>query len=385
MATVKSINQFIKKTLIKYGIFEQTYFADSKDGIFKENQTDLATMQKVEKILGLTADEIRRKDVKAANKWAEKFPFFDYYYKFRSANTFSQLDPEQYLMARILGFDTKEGYTPKKKYEKEEVLERLESTLKEINDIIPGTYHKDAEITSFNFEAEDFINFSYTKELLEGFFDVIERHKELFFKCFNEELTEEEIKEYNFLTAALEAKDAGTAGGIIFYNKVRQLLPIMKEEGYKDYAAYVALRGDFQPWRCSDFSDYPELAQKYVNIFPQTKYKMKDFCMNIKNISCWFKWSDDITEYDEMNAEDLFMSLFEKKGNSDDIPDNWTRIYLPKSEDELGEGYEHAKKLGVLAGPSTKGGLQIPRHEWLADSMQRIMCRVSYGIKKEDI
>ena len=51
MATVKSINQFIKKTLIKYGIFEQTYFVDSKDGIFKENQTDLATMQKIEKIL----------------------------------------------------------------------------------------------------------------------------------------------------------------------------------------------------------------------------------------------------------------------------------------------------------------------------------------------
>ena len=86
-----------------------------------------------------------------------------------------------------------------------------------------------------------------------------------------------------------------------------------------------------------------------------------------------------------MNAEDLFMSLFDKKGNSDDIPDTWTRIYLPKSEDELGEGYEHAKKLGVLAGPSTKGGLQIPKHEWLADSMQRIMYRVSYGIKKEDI
>ena len=385
MATVKSINQFIRKTLIKYGIFEQTYFADSKDGIFKDNQTDLATMKKVEKVLGLTADEIRRKDVKASNKWAEKFPFFDLYYKFRAANTFAELDTEQYLMSRILGLDNEEGFRYQKKYEKEDILTRLVVTLKEIDGIIPGTYHKNAEITSFNFEAEDFIVFPHTKELLQSFINLVNRHKELFFKCFEEQLSDDEIKEYNFLTAFLEAKDAGTAGGIMFYDKVLQLLPIMKEEGYEDYAAYVALRGDFQPWRCSDFSDYPELAQKYVNIFPQTKYKMKDFCMNIKNISCWFKWSDDITEYDEMNAEDLFMSLFEKKGNSDDILDNWTRIYLPKSEDELGEGYEHAKKLGVLAGPSTKGGLQIPRQEWLADSMQRIMCRVSYGIKKGDI
>ncbi len=382
MTTINTIQKFIEAVMdrysIPYGVFFSEYNSDDqlvKRKVFPQGKIDDYNLNRICRILGFDQDVILNADKDKANIWFNKYPYFRLMLQYRTTNYYAEYGTspaEGRLLSAIFG----KKFC--KKYLDEDIKQRLLETLKRYDSVIPHLYHPDATIERFMHSEQDFVPFDQVELLVQSFVQLVERHKELFFKIWHLDLTKEEINEYNFLTTVLDAEDLAKAGGYLYHHKVLELLPIFKKEGFEKYESYVKIcKGDFKPWKCPRFADNFDLAQQYINIFPRAKENIREFCMQIRNIHCGYTWSDDeyvIDEDDAWTPEEFRIGPHQPL----------KFIYVPKTEAELGDDLTFVEKLSCLAAPPAQGGLVLPQIEspQVMSFMPRMMDRVSAGIKK---
>ena len=382
MGTINNIQKFIENVMdrysIPYDVFFTEYNSDDrlvKRKVFPQGKIDDYNLNRVCRILGLDQDVIRTADTEKANVWFHKYPYFRLMLQYRITNHYADygISPAEGRVLTAI-FGTKLC----KKYSDEDIKQRLLQTLKQYDSVIPHLYHSDATIDRFMHAEQDFVQFDQVELLVQGFVQLVERHKELFFKVWHLEMSQEEINEYNFLTTVLDAQDVAKAGGLLYHHKVLEMLPIFKKEGFEKYESYVRIhKKDFEPWKCPRFADNFSLAQQYANIFPKAKENIREFCMQIRNIHCGYTWSDDeyvVDEDDAWTPEEFRTGPYRPL----------KFIYVPKTEAELGDDLIFAEKLSRLAAPPSQNGLVVPQAEAPAvmDFMPRMMARVAAGIKK---
>ena len=383
MKDAKTITEFVKNVCSHYSISYSAYFSDYDEDdqlvptpIFEDNLVTPGKLNYLSKLLGMSSEEIANADNKAAMRIFNKYPFFKYLLEYEERKNLAKFTvgsenipmAEQRLLYRIFG---EENLVLK--YSEEDVLQRLVKQLQEYDSIVPGTYHPNGEITRFRYEAATLINYPECEQLLSSFFEVHERMEFLFFKALSTELSTEEINEYNLFVTYFRANEWASSNVILHYDVLCKYRQVYIEEGYAKLSSYMKINRittDFEPWRCKQFAYNKDLAQRYQDIYPGTKDRIKDLCMHIKYISCAFKWSDAPFIEDE---DDMWFPEKFRTGKYQE----WTHVYIPKTEAELGKDTESATLMSKLASPVSKGGLNKIIDEEVGRDVQTLINRMS--------
>lgn len=354
-----------------YGFFRE-YDKEVKDVVerplFINDTIDDETLEKVSVNLGLAKEEILRMDMTVAKKYWYKYPFFRLYNKFKANwNWFFQYKNDapsaaEYLLYVV--FDNKSFVKTEKRYDYEDIKQRLLDQIKQIDEIIPGTYHSNADITNLSIETEVIFSYPECSKMIKSFLDMVDRLKYLFFKVLESDLTEEEINEMNFLSSWLEASDK-VAQYILTYETVKKLKNVYLKEGLNDFFLYAKIKRNFlaDPWTCKEFFDDYNLVERFACVFPLTKVKMREFALNVSKFSCNFVWSDakpfvlSKEEEEEIKAAwegtEFYTPIEERRKEV-------THIYVNKTPDELYDWMPYIEKIQKAASPEKMGGIRIP-------------------------
>ena len=386
MKSTKEITEFVERVCDSYSIFLPVFIKGydersqscPENRVFKDGTVDPDTLQLLSKVLGMSTEDITETNNEAARRIAQKYPFFSLLRMFEQKKTLANdgitdvqtPSPEELLLFRIFGNSflgdktAIQDYldTPKKVKEyQEDLLERLKKQLLEFDRYLPGTFHPNGEITQLHHESNRLFNFPQYSQMMESFFAVYDRMQSLFFKALKTDLSSEEQNEYNLFVSYFRAQEWGFAA-FLHYDVLCKHRSIMISVGYHELDSYLRINGfttNFEPWTCRQFAEYAEYAQRYQDIYPGTKESIKELCMHIKYIYCAFKWSDaPWIEDDEFEWVP-----------DDDCPkkyQEWTRVYIPKTEEEIGDDAKCSALLRKMASPESKGGLkkrktEIPR------------------------
>lgn len=392
MSKKEKITKFVEKVFNEYQIstnlIKLVRGDDEESPIFKEREADKRTIEIIANMFGVEPKVIENCDEERIFEVYNNYPFFKYIKEFRACEYYANYDNEeiqtQGMLNAIFGsnYDTNE-ITPK--YIPEKIVGRLKNYLSDMDKLVPGTLHKNADILGLTVYSQDFFSYSKMTRLLNAFFRMLERTEELFFKTLNKNLTKKEVKEYNTFITYLYGRDVAIPTQMMYYNYVCSCRELFKKEGYKTLFSYVSIPSyiNFEPWRCPEFAENKELAQKYVDYFPESKEMMTNFNMISKNILCKFTWSDDkrdkqAEEFDdlfgeELNAEldEIFCEIHHVDANL--LDKKITQIYLPKTETELSVNKDYCDRLQQFILPPKKGGLIKNVQEWYTSRADRVL------------
>ena len=388
MNQAKDIAAFVKKALTTFSISGNGYFytIDSVTGkripqelFFCDVVTD-SVLDRLSVDLGISKQDILEMNEEPLKAYYAKYPFFRLYRNYiseweRQREFSDDLSAEEHLIAAIFG--EKSQLKMEKRYDYEDVRKRLVKLLKEMDKVMPGTYHEGATINDLTIETECMISYPQITEMTRSFLQMLDDVKNLFFKGIREDLTEEEVHLFNFLCSVLVIKDIAAPSVYMNYCNLKKYGSVYAKEGFSDFFSYVRVRMfvDTEPWRCKEFFDDEELVQRFVDCFPYVKMKLHDFYMEAAKFSCRFHWSD---------AKQIEIEPWEMENWSDEEyetrPLEWTRIYIPKTDAELFDWAPHIKRLKKASLPEKKGGLSTRPYEWMVKGIvphTRTMARVA--------
>ncbi len=401
MNHAKEVEDFVHKSFAMYGLKFDSFFnelvdeCEDEDGvpyggelvalpIAIGSEIDMDLLEKAATTIGVTTDTLLNMDEQAAGIWRQKYPYFELKRQFDSARDFSlrfRGSPGDMVIAAI--FD--ENYHPDqfKRFNRVDIKERLLKLLKEYSSIMPECYHENADVVDLSIRTSNFTHFEKTKDMAESYLSMVERARELFYKLWDVDLSEREIREYNFLVSVLGMRDVGYAPGKpIYYKIAKRFAPVYKQEGFKEYSSYIMYRNRILPelWTCKEFYDYPDLVAKVVHEFPEVKAEMSKMVMLAENYLCSFAWSDEPTPTIDVPFEEYLLGILHAFG--DNSPSQYRRTYVPKTAQEIGDDEPYIERCKQLTAPPSKGGLILPKEEPGAkDFMKRIMARPLGGMR----
>lgn len=401
MKSKDQVTKYVRDYFDRYELNDYDFFVSSEEDeygrpekvdifLFPFDEIDAETLSKISLHTGLRTEEILNCDEIAATRYLQKYPFIDLFKAYKERCEWcSQYKTEFPSLKKLLPnaiFTENPGYPVEMRYNHADIKDRLIDKLKEIDAVMPGTYHEDAEITELTYRTEMFLTFPDCGKMLSSFIDMVNRLKELFFKALQAELSEDEINEFNFLGSILGAYDVTASSIAMNYDTLSKLRKVYIEENLTDFFSYVKVRAfvGFAPWRCKEFFDDMTLVNEFINIFPQAKSMMREFAMSVSKFDCVFVWSDakpimySPEEEAELNYIDDMMGYkhlpYEQRAKEH------THIYIEKTSEEMFGWEEYVKKVADAAAPPAKGGLVLPKREVdLRDAItniQRIKRRV---------
>lgn len=401
MKNAKKISEYVEGIFDQYGMDKYQFFFEyneEKDAVcdiplFPNGEPDAKTLDRISTHLGITQEEILAMDPAAAERYWVKYAFFPLYNEFvdvwRWHAQFRGDKPsyEELLLNAIFGGDRS---LHRKRYNLNRIRKRMIDKLKEIDQIIPGTFHENAEITNFKVKTETIVSFPQCTAMVRSFLGMVERLKILFYRAIKEELPEEDRNELNFLASYLNATDTFLPSTAVTYDTVRKLRTVYEEEQKSDFYDYVRIRSHFAYplWRCQEFFDDMGLVQEYENIFPETKGELRQFAMLISKFYCEFIWSDakPITFPLEQEQELLELDLM---FGEDDLPlservKEPTHIYIDKTPEEIGDDGKYVKRILDATAVSSKGGLSVPRRKRVSGAEYHdAQVRRVYALRKD--
>lgn len=372
MKATKEQSLFVESVFDYYHMDKYGFFTKCDHETGKDIEIPLEIDERLAHTLGMTIDEIIAMDETAAMKWGEKYPFFKYYHgyhtqwdmKFRYADEVTQED----LLIKSI-FRSKFNVEVKERYDYRDVRQRLVNQLMEIDKVIPGTFHKNAEMTKTEITTEVFFSFPQVLKMVSSFIDIYNRVETLFFKILSDDLTADEIQEYDFLVSAFQITDYVVSTLVMTYDYVKSIRKVCLSEGYHKLTSYARIRNFIEtaPWRCKEFYNDVDLVSKFAAIFPEAKAKMREFSMKVSNFECHFTWSDAKPIVESPEDEEAFRVFCESLGEEYPEPENRakepTLVYVPKTDAEMGDWALYVHRLKKLAQPSAKGGLLLPKPE----------------------
>lgn len=389
MSKAKEISEFVKKALNTFSISEHEYFysTDPKTGeriprdLFSSADINGEVIGRLSVALGIDKQDIIEMNEAPLKAYYSEYPFFGLYRRYleeseRQREFSDGLSTEERLVAAIFG--DKSGLKIEKRYDVKAIKQRLIKQLYEIDSLIPGTYHQDATLCDLAAETEYIISYPSVTELMRSFLQMVDEAGDLFFKGIDTELSKSEAQRFNFLCSTLEIFDIIMPSVRMSYTTLKKYRSVYKAEGMSEFTSYVRVRRfvDDAPWRCREFLDDKELVQRFVNYFPYEKSRIREFVMDVSRFACRFRWSDakplELDEWDEIIYEEWGLDTNER-------PLEWTRVYVPKTDDELFDWKPYIQKLSRAASPEKKGGLKAPKSEWSVKGFTnpaRMMARV---------
>ena len=389
MNQAREIESFVKKAFSAFSISEYGYFydVDMDTGerlprkLFFDDTVNEAILDRLVVDLGISKSDILNMNEEPIKAYYNRYPFFALYKRYiseleRQSEFADDLTMEEHLLYAMFG-DLAEKKTVKR-YDAKSITKRVIKQLKEMDEVLPGTFHQGAKINDLAIETECIISYPQVTEMLKSYLQMISDVKALFFKGIKEDLSEEEIKLYNFLSSALRIYDLVAPSVKMNYENLVLYRDVYASEKMTDYFSYVRVKllVDTSPWRCKEFFDDEELVQQFVNCFPYVKKKLREFVMEVSKFYCRFHWSDakqvELDEEDEICYEALNMDV-------NDRPLEWTRVYIPKTDAEMFDWAPYIRKLSKAASPEKKGGVVAPKNEWMIKGIlphTRMMARV---------
>lgn len=363
MKKAEKIESFIRSVFevygLDYGEYFSTYTTDDQRVVLPmvmEGQLEMEMVHRAAEVLGEDVEDLLSMNSQKAAKWQYRFPyislknFFEYSCK---RNYYGTTYDSLHLAEAIWDIEFSNKPT---RYDYKGVAQRMQELLKEYDKVAPGTYHEGAHIKQLQINTATFSHFPELEQMMESFFEMVEKAKILFFKALEQDLSGEEIKEYNIIVSVLGIQDRCVPQkGNLHYSMLRKLVPVYKAEQQTDFFDYVRLdpAKDIAPWRCTEFIQNRDMVQAYANIVPGAKKAMREFAFLATQFHCSFAWSNS---YDESEV---------------------ISIYIPKTANEIGDDAACIDTLTQLIGPAAKGGITSPtRLRETPLDLSKIMARI---------
>lgn len=398
MKNPQEIERFIRICFKEYSLNYSRFFSyrDHNDvwhdePIVVDGELQLPVVEQAAYILGVSVDDLLNMNERAVFKWFDRYGYFREMHYFQDAYRCSFHDKKSWKEWRLIEEMLQKPAFPTR-YDFKEVMRRMLELLKEMDKSVPGTYHKGAEINKLSIYTQNFTHFNKIGLMVDSYLEMIARAKSLFFKAWDCNLSEDEVSEYNFLVTALSLHDCCYGRDLLYYDLLKQFIPVYKEEGYRDFKSYVKILVSdlFEPWKCAEFVQDRNMVQKFLNVCPQAKPAMRQFALDVSQFACLFVWSDSPMipcgwtkeEKAELAAVGINPKHLEYDDAFDDVPlaQEPIRILVPKTEEELDGDGQYAEQLRLLSGPASLGGIILPKTEvsehFDADSLVRIQTRL---------
>ncbi len=375
MKTAKEIESFIQGAFELFSINIKDYFYFWYDEELQlevewydsDGKIDIEAVTYAAEILGISVEDILNNDNTFIQSRMKKYPYFFNIPSFKHANQVASHGQGYAEMRKLeLIFDKKLKEPYPDRYNYKDVIRRLFDTIKEIDEDIPGTFHKDADITNLRISTAQFCRFDKIKEMTESYIQIMREAKQLFVKAVQFGLNEDEIRDYNFLVSVLGLRDVGFPRCYLYYSNLQNVKDFYKELTLENFFDYIRFQNadSFKPWVCADFIDERELVQKYVLEYPFAKGEMRVFAIKVSQFCCDFTWSDakPIQWSDE---EEQMLADFDEIVGEEPIPlENRTKelttIYVKKTKEELNNDNKTSDKIVAYCSPVNLGGLECP-------------------------
>lgn len=393
MTKSKMVEQFIRDSMEMYSIGYSEFFSEysiEEDELLELPIAigDSLNMELVEKaaiVLGTSPEALIQLDGEEIRKWYKKYFFFEHRTAFELAyaDTYLSDNVKAMRLMNVL-FDTTFSQKQVLRFDYENVRSRLVKLLKEIDGIVPGTFHENAKITNLKIDTKNFCHYPKVNEMIESYLSMYERVKDLFFEAINRDLVRDEIQEYNFIVSVLGISDMVCATrGYLFYDMLLKYRDIYRQEGYSEFSDYITLNRNksFKPWRCAEFVENEKLVQKYTAIMPEAKGMMREFAQKTSKFECEFIWSDAhpvcLPPDEETELDNFLKSIGEPSVPIEEREPEHTTVYVKKNADELNGNEKYSEILKRLSGTAKEGGITLPADKkTLRFNMERMKSRI---------
>lgn len=378
----KELTEFVERIFELYGLNKRNYFyTEDFDGPVElcsplpEEIPIENSLCRLSVYLGLSVEEIITMDKRAALKYWKKYPFFSLYNQFLDRwiwnAQFKSERPDAKTVFLSAIFNSNLGL--EKRYNWPLVLKRLKEQLKELSAFDPAYYHEGRELEILNIETSEFFSFPECRKMIRDYIRMVKRLEELFFKAVEQDLSAEEINEYNFLVSYFDVSDVYRHSTRLYYHVVTQLRNTIKEEGHSEIWSYGKINCSLnikQPWRCIEFFDDMTLIQEYVNLFPSAKKEIRNFGEVVRNFYFTVRWK--LTEAEE--EEEIIRAYLndEEDDSEETYQPGVLHLYVSKTADEISAFEEPLLKLGKVIAPPSMGGIKLPVRETLPGPQERM-------------
>lgn len=296
----------------------------------------------------------------AERKYQNEYPFFHLLSSYSARCMLADRNPEDVLHAIFHGAHRVNSV----RYSQADLIGRTREKLLEINKVLPGTWHENAEMQDFSCRTENLISFPECVNLMKSFLHMVDDLETLFFKALDMGLSAEEQEKLDFLVESLNVTDICMPMVKITYDNILILRDVYKKENLTDFLSYVNVRIVFDTslWRCKEFFDDPETAQRFLNVIPDSKLKMREFALLAAKFDCRFTWSDAkpimYSEEEELEWQASGEYIPIEKRHKEE-----TEIWIEKTEKELGDWKPFIDRILVAAGSKNLGGMKPPYRE----------------------
>lgn len=371
------ISEYVERVFELYGLNKFEFFYDIDDDsesldrfaipLFVEGfESEEETIFRVSQYLGLTPEEIINRDKLAALKYWDKFPFFSLHNDFIDSWVWnaqyknSKPTAEDMLLGAL--FDIPLGEA---RYDFKSVTERFHEQLKVAAEYDPDYYPSDSRLHVLKVDTREMFSFPECGEMIRSYLDMIYRAQSLFFRALQEDLSDAEQREYNFLASYLMIEDIARPTRNMYYCDIVRLRDVLLEEGYKEFWSYVKIKNPLtlrEPWRCIEFFNNMGLVQEFINAFPSAKKEMIEFARLVKNFRFSFQW-ELIKSQEEKDEEFVQAYLAGLDYDENYNPNPVLSIYVEKTREEISDFEAGLEKLRLAASPPAMGGVTLPERE----------------------
>lgn len=271
MKTKKEIAEFVEKCLNAYSIpmvcyikdeekFEKessSYNCDLLELLENEEQFN-DNIRKISRLFGCSENDIINTNYNAVMDIYDKYPYFELFVQF---NKLSQ-------RSKIYNVP-------------EEAKEKIINKIFGAKNICNIDFDESA-INSISCITTELFNYPEIKSLLENYIVVYNRYSELFFKAKKEDLSIEEIHEFNVFSAHFVAMDAVCYSQYVSYEYIKKIRPILQQEKYQHLSHYIKVR-KFYPWEARESFSDEKLIKEYIKVYPNAKKELREFCFLLQN------------------------------------------------------------------------------------------------------
>ena len=332
-------------------------------------------------ILGVTKNELLEMRRSVIKRWSRKYPLVKYWEgMIRSVNEsyLRNPTPEERLLAAVYNFTERDIYVTR--YDLKRLEERTVEALTALEAEKPGSIHPGEKIENFYADTVYVCSYPHILEMVDSFFKMVNRGKELFFKALEQELSEAEICEYNLIVSYTGIRDKHFNLHGLYYRYLVKFRQLYLEEKGKDFFDYVVLSKDipFQPWKFAEIIADRVRMEKYLSYVPRAKMLMNIFAIEGTRFECSFTWSDAelIDEEERWEFGKTYTSIWARL-DEDYEGKKPTVVYIPKNERELGEDDLYFEMLRSMAGAPQEGGIPVPAHGESEESdVKKMIARV---------
>lgn len=314
-------------------------------------------------ILGVTKNELLEMRRSVMKRWSRKYPLVKYWEgMIRSVNEsyLRNPTPEERLLAAVYNFTERDIYVTR--YDLKRLEERTVEALTALEAEKPGSIHPGEKIENFYADTVYVCSYPHILEMVDSFFKMVNRGKELFFKALEQELSEAEICEYNLIVSYTGIRDKHFNLHGLYYRYLVKFRQLYLKEKEKDFFDYVELSKDtpFQPWKFAEIIADRTRMEQYLSYVPRARMLMYMFAIEGTRFECSFTWSDS----ESMDKEECwgfghtYTSVWTRLGE-DYEGKKPTVVYIPKDDMELGDDGPYFESLRDMAEIPQDGGIPV--------------------------